>query len=188
VRADSLGGWLLRVFIWLVPAFGIWHLTSGYIADLQAIVAKSAANSYFPGLLSGWERKAASVDFITRVQALSGGRLGNLVFGVDARNYSYGAALFAALCLATDPRRLLGLGIGLAALIPIASWGVLFDLLQQVFIGQGALAARDYLPTSLERNFIAYAYQAGSILLPTAAPVIAWGVVHRDFLRRQMAP
>ena len=186
-RADSLGAWVARVFLWLIPSFALWHFASGPLASLQATLATVGTNAWFPGLLSGWERAGGTIDFATRLHASAAGRIGDLVFGVNARAYSYGLALYLALCLATDPRRWKGLLAGAAALLPVVAWGVLFDLLQQVFISHGALAARDYLPTGWERNLIALGYQAGAILLPMAAPVVAWGVVHRGFLARRMA-
>lgn len=181
---ESIGRWIARVFLWLVPSFALWHFASVPLAAAQAYLAMVGADAWFPGLVSGWERHGAALDFATRVQALAGGRAGDLVFPVNARIYSYGLALFVALSLATDPRRGLGLVAGLFALIPLAAWGVAFDLLQQVFIVHGGLSARDYLPTAVERNLIAIGYQVGAIILPPVAPVVAWGLVHRAFLGR----
>jgi len=175
------------VFLWLVPCFAIWHFISAPLAALQAYLAMVGADAWFAGLVSGWERQDAAIEFATRVQALSAGRVGDVVIPVNARIYSYGLALFAGLSLATDPRRWIGLAAGLLTLLPVAAWGVAFDLLQQVFIAHGAIAARDYLPTALERNLIAIGYQVGAIILPPAAPVVVWGVVHRAFLARWTA-
>ena len=182
--AETPWRWLGRVFLWLVPAFAAWHFAAGIFAAAQAGLATLGANAWFPGLVQGWERAGAALDFATRLEAAAGGRAGQLVFPVDARIYSYGLALFAALSLATDPRRWAGMAVALVALLGLSAWGVAFDLLAQVFITHGALAARDYLPTPLERNLIGLGYQVGTLLLPAVAPVVAWGVVHRGFLRR----
>jgi hypothetical protein len=184
VRAETPWRWIGRVFLWLVPAFAAWHFGAGLLAAAQAALATAGVNVWFPGLVEGWTRADAALDFVTRIQARAGGRLADLVFPVNARVYSYGIALFVALCLATDPRRWIGLLVGSGVLVGLAGWGVGFDLLVQVFISQGGLAARDYLPTGLERNLIGLGYQVGSILLPTVAPVVAWGCVHRAFLAR----
>jgi hypothetical protein len=176
--------WIGRVFLWLVPAFAVWTLASPGLAALQAELAMVVANAWFPGLVSGWERSGEAIDFVTRLRAATEGRTGDLVFGVNPRIYSYGLPLFAALCLGTDPRRWAGLLLGAAALVPFLVWGVAFDLLKQVFITHGALAAPDILPTPFERNAIALGYQMGAILLPTAAPAVAWAVVHRAFWAR----
>lgn len=183
MRPDSPWRWVARVFLCLLPSFAAWHFAAGPLAAAQAGLAAAAANAWFPGLVEGWDRAGALVDFVTRVRVSTGGRAGDLVVPVNARLYSYGLALFVALCLATDLRRWRGLALGLVALLPLCAWGVAFDFLTQVFIHQGGLAARDYLPTPLERNLIAVGYQVGSLLLPTVAPVVAWGVVHRAFLR-----
>ena len=179
---DSIGRWIGRVFLWLVPAFAVWALAWIPLAALQAQFSVLVANAWFPGLVSGWERNGEAIDFVTRLRASAGGRIGDILFTVNPRIYSYGLPLFAALCLATDPRRWQGLVLGIIALLPFTAWGTAFDFLHQVFIVQGAVAARDFLPTPIERNAIALAYQLGAILLPTAAPAVAWGVVHRGFL------
>src|SRR5262252_1104212 len=175
MRADAVWPWVGRVFLWLVPCFALWHFAAAPLAEAQGALARFGANAWFPGLVSGTESAGGSIDFVTRLKAAQEGRVGDLVFTVNARAYSYGLALFAALCLATGWRRWLGLAAGLATLLLVAAGGVLFDLLQQVFITQGAVSARLFLPTDLERNAIALAYQAGAILLPTGAPIVAWG-------------
>ena len=179
---DSLARWVGRLFLWLVPAHAAWVALWPVLAAIQAQAAVIAANAWFPGLVSGWERSGEAIDFVTRLRAVAGARSGDLLFTVNPRAYSYGLPFFAALCLATDPRRWPGLVGGLAVLLGVAAWGTTFAFLQQVFIAQGALAARDFLPTPLERNFIALAYQAGTILLPAGVPPVAWAIVHRQFL------
>ena len=181
---ESLWPWVGRLFLWLVPAFALWHFTAGWIAAAQAGIASFVTATWFPGLVAGWERADAIIDFATRIDAPRAGRGAQLVFPVNARLYSYGLPLFAALCGATSWRRWPGLLLGLAALLAIAGTGVAFELLRDVFGVHGAAALRDYAPTALERNAIALGYQAGSLFSPTVAPVLAWGVVHRDFVRR----
>ena len=182
--AESLGRWVARLFLWLVPCFALWHLASGYLAALQAAIAGFVAAAWFPGLVSGWERADATVDFVTRLRAVAAGRAGDVLVSVDARLYSYGIPLFAALCLATGWRRWAGLAAGLAALAVVAGIGVGFELLRDVFALHGAAALRDYAPTAAERHAIALGYQLASLLSPTLLPVLAWGLVHRDFVRR----
>ena len=179
---ESIARWVGRVFLWLLPAFAVWVLAWMPLAALQAQLSMVVANAWFPGLVSGWERNGEAIDFVTRLRASAGGRVGDILFTVNPRIYSYGLPLFAALSLATDRRRWGGLALGLVALLPFAVGGAALDFLQQVFILQGAVAARDFLPTPVERNAIALGYQMGAILLPTAAPAVAWGVVHRAFL------
>jgi len=181
---ESIWRWIGRLFAWLVPAYAAWVLLWPALAAVQAQAAMIAANAWFPGLVSGWERSGDAIDFVTRLRAVGGGRSGDLLFTVNPRVYSYGLPFFAALSLATDVRRWKGLAGGLVVLLGVAVWGTAFAFLQQVFIAHGAIAARDFLPTPLERNLIALAYQAGTILLPAATPPVAWAVVHRDFLDR----
>jgi len=92
---------------------------------------------------------------------------------VQAGTYTFGIAVFMALALAARgwrrPRRL---ALGIAILLPLPAFGIAMDVLQQLGASPqvGALLAW----TPFMREVIALGYQAGSLLLPTLAPIVAW--------------
>jgi hypothetical protein len=98
---------------------------------------------------------------------------------VPVATYTYGIAIFAALALAVRgwrrPARLL-LGAVILLVLPVV--GVTFDALRQLG------AAPDLAPLlgwkGGTREAIALAYQVGSLLLPTLAPIIAWLVLYPE--------
>ena len=98
---------------------------------------------------------------------------------VAAAKYTYGIALFLALALAAkESRRPVGIAIGAAILVALPAIGIAFDALKQLGATRG-------LPPFLAwgggmREAIALGYQAGTLLLPTLAPVAIWLVVGRD--------
>jgi hypothetical protein len=182
LRPESIWPLAGRLFLWLVPCYVVWHFGSEAIAWAQGGISRVAIGTWFPGLLAGWEVQGSVVEFATHIAVVRGGQVGQLTVPVDGRLYSYGWPLFGALTLAVDPRRWRALLIGLAILLPFAAWGVTFDLLKYVFLSIGGISARDAVASELERNLIALGYQVGTLILPAAAPVVAWGATHRQFL------
>ena len=98
---------------------------------------------------------------------------------VAAAKYTYGIALFLALALAAkESRRPVGILFGAVILLLLPTFGIAFDALKQ-------LGAAPGLPPFLAwgtamREGIALGYQAGTLLLPTLAPVAIWLAVGRD--------
>ena len=92
---------------------------------------------------------------------------------VKSGTYTFGIALFLALALAAPESRRPGrIAAGVAILVLLPAWGVAFDVLRQ-------LGVTESLGPMLGwgggfRNFVALGYQAGSLLLPTLGPIVAW--------------
>ena len=68
--------------------------------------------------------------------------------------------------------------------MPFIAWGVLADFLKNVAITSGPLVASQTGFVAWQREVIAFAYQFGSLMLPTVVPAIAWVALHRGFLER----
>ena len=63
-------------------------------------------------------------------------------------------------------------------------WGVLADFLKNIAITSGPLVASQTGFAPWQREAIAFAYQFGSLILPTVVPAVAWVLTHRAFLER----
>ncbi len=74
--------------------------------------------------------------------------------------------------------------VGYAALMPFVAWGVLADFLKNVAITAGPLVASQTGFVAWQREAIAFAYQLGTLILPTVVPAVAWVLTHRAFLER----
>ena len=83
------------------------------------------------------------------------------------------------------PRKL---AIGYVVIIPFVAWGVLADFLKNVAITAGPLVASQAGFAPWQRELIAFAFQFGSLILPTVVPAVVWVVTHRAFLERLRAP
>ena len=98
---------------------------------------------------------------------------------VAAGKYTYGIALFLALALAAkDSRRPVGIAIGAAILVALPAFGIAFDALKQLGATRGMAPFLSW--GAAMREAIALGYQAGTLLLPTLAPVAIWLVLGRD--------
>jgi hypothetical protein len=73
---------------------------------------------------------------------------------------------------------------GYAALTPFVAWGVFADFLKNVAISAGPLVASQTGFVACQREVIAFAYQFGSLIVPTVVPAVAWVLTHRTFLER----
>jgi hypothetical protein len=110
---------------------------------------------------------------------------GNVTVDVNTLLYSFGLPLYAALVLAARvpgwPQRL---ALGYVAILPFVAWGVLADFLKNVAITAGPLVASQTGFSAWQREAIAFAYQFGTLILPTVVPAILWVLTHRAFLER----
>ena len=114
----------------------------------------------------------------------------SITVDVDGLLYSFGLPLFAALVVAArEPRwpRMLALGL-CRCMLPFIAWGVLADFLKNIAITSGPLVASQTGFAAWQREAIAFAFQFGSLILPTVVPAVTWVLTHRAFLERLREP
>jgi len=185
-RARSpLARFILTVLAWLPVTFAIWYLVAPVLMFAVKYLATLAVLP-FGDLASAVEQKGSTLAFVTSLRAGQAAQSGGLVtVSVDGLLYSFGMPMFAALTLAArEPKRWTILAAGIAALLPFAAFGVVADFLKNVAITSGPLVASQAGFTAAQREMIAFAYQFGTLILPTVTPAIAWVVTHRAFLER----
>jgi hypothetical protein len=182
----TLPGFVAKVFAWLVPAFVVGYLAAPVLLWPVALLAKIAATAGFPDLVRDTEQSAATLTFVTLLKPGDAtSQAGWIAVEIDMLRYAYGLPLYAALTLAARevgwPRRLV---VGYAVLIPFVAFGVLADFLRNVAITAGAMVASQTGFVAWQREAIAFAFQLGSLILPTVAPAVAWVLLHRAFVER----
>ena len=136
-----------------------------------------------PHIVRAVEQQGATLTFATALKPGQASGGGEIAVDVNALLYAYGLPLYAALVLGTRergwPRQLL---VGYAAIVPVVAFGVLADFLKNVTITSGALVASQTGFSAWQREAIAFAFQFGSLILPTVVPAVVWVVTHRRFL------
>ncbi|MEO5749877.1 MAG: exosortase H-associated membrane protein [Usitatibacter sp.] len=92
---------------------------------------------------------------------------------VAAAKFTYGIALFLALCLAAkESHNGVGIVVGSAVLLVLPMVGIAFDALKQLAVTPGMLTFLMWGRGTGEG--VALGYQVGTLLLPTLAPVVIW--------------
>ena len=90
----------------------------------------------------------------------------------------------AVVSVATPPTIL---AIGYVVLLPVVAWGAVADFLKNIAMTAGPAIASQTGFSAGKRESIAFAFQFGSLILPTVVPAAVWVLTHRSFLERLRA-
>lgn len=182
---NPLPRFVILTLAWLPVAFAVWYLGAPLLLAPARLLAEVVLRTGFSDIVSGVEASSAVVTVLTTLkpgQAVSGG---NVSVDVNMLLYSFGLPMFAALVLAAReagwPRKL---AIGYAVMLPVVAWGVVADFLKNVAITAGPMVASQTGFSPLQREAIVFAFQFGSLILPTVVPAAIWVLTHRAFLDR----
>jgi len=180
---------VLKALAWLPASFAVWYFTAPVLLWPAKLLAQGIARLTLPDLVTSVDQTGATYTFATTLKpgaALA--TTGTITVDVNSLLYAFGLPLFVALVLAARepgwPRKL---AIGYVAIIPFITWGVLADFLKNVAITANPLVVSQAGFTGWEREVIAFAYQFGTLILPTVVPAVVWVVTHRAFLERLRA-
>jgi hypothetical protein len=184
-----LGWFVLKVLVWLPVAFVVWYFGAPLLLWPVKLLLAAVAAAGLPDLVTAVEQNAAIFTFATTLkpgEALTASA--HITVDVDGLLYSFGMPLYAALVLAARERRWpRTLALGYAVQLPFVVWGVLADFLKNVAITSGPLVASQTGFAAWQREAIAFAFQFGSLILPTVVPAVTWVLTHRAFLERLRA-
>ena len=181
-----LGRFVLKVIVWLPVAFVVWYFGAPLLLWPVKVILAVIAWAGLPDLVTSVEQSGAVFTFASSLKPGEGlATSAQITVDVDGLLYSFGMPLFAALVLAArEPRWSRTLAIGYAVQVPFVAWGVLADFLKNVAITSGPLVASQTGFSAWQREAIAFAFQFGSLILPTVVPAVAWVLTHRAFLER----
>jgi hypothetical protein len=188
-----LARFIVIVLAWLPVCFGIWYFSAPLLAVPIHWLALGVAKAGFGDMILDVEKTGALFSFITNLRPASATSFsaGTAAVIVDSRSllYTYGLPLFAALTLAATgigngARLTRVLAIGYVVLLPFQTWGVFADALKQLAITMGPAISSQTGFSSFQREVIAFAYQFGTLILPTVIPAIVWVLTHRPFLEQ----
>ena len=176
---------VLRVVAWLAPCFALWYFIAPWQARVVAWIAKVLIGFDGQGLIAKLEFNERLVTFVTTIDVHAGAQVGVLAPDVNPMVYTFGLPLFLALMLGCKAnwQRIL---VGIALLLPFEAVSVAFDVLSQVVIKSGYEATVRSGYSSFGREIVALGYQLGSLILPTVAPILAWGFLERKFVMEKI--
>lgn len=188
-----LARFVVVVLAWLPVCFAIWYFTAPLLTVPVHWLALAVAKAGFSDMILDVEKSGSLFSFITNLRPASATSFtgGKSAVVVDSRSlvYTYGLPLFAALTLAATglrngARLAKVLAIGYVVLLPFQAWGVFADALKQLAITMGPAISSQTGFSSFQREVIAFAYQFGTLILPTVIPAIVWVLTHRPFLEQ----
>jgi hypothetical protein len=187
MRGTSLGSFVLRIAAWLPPAFLVWYLAGPILAWPIALLTEGALKLGFADLVERVEQEGHLLTIVSTLKpalATTQDRAsGVLSVEVNTLLYSFGLPMLAALILAArQPHALRKLLLGYAVLAPFVAWGLIAEFLKRVAFDTGPAVASQTGFDPLQREAIAFAYQFGSLIVPTVAPAVFWVLTHRKFL------
>lgn len=185
-----LGRFVLKVLAWLPAAFVVWYFGAPILLYPVKVLLALAARAGLPDIVTGIEQNAAVFTFATTLKPGAAlGTTARITVDVDGLLYAFGMPLYAALVVAArEPRWPRTLALGYAVQLPFVAWGVLADFLKNIAITSGPLVASQTDFAAWQREAIAFAFQFGSLILPTVVPAVTWVLTHRAFLERLREP
>ena len=187
MQGSSLGSFVLRVAAWLPVAFLAWYLAGPILAWPIALLTEGVAKLGFADLVQDVEQHGYLLTIVSTVKPMlatteqSAG--GVLSVEVNTLLYSFGLPMLAALVLAArGPHPLRTLLLGYAVITPFVTWGMLAEFLKRIVFDAGPAVAAQTGFGPLQREEIAFAYQFGSLILPTVVPAVFWVLTHKRFI------
>jgi hypothetical protein len=176
---------VLRTVAWLPAAFAVWYFTAPVLLWPATLLADALCRLALPDLVTAVEQAGATLTFTTTLKpgVAVATAAATITVDVNALLYAFGLPLFAALVLAARepgwPRKL---AIGYVVIVPFVTWGVLADFLKNIAITASPLVVSQAGFAAWQRELIAFAFQFGSLILPTVVPAVTWVITHRAFL------
>jgi hypothetical protein len=184
-RSASLGHFVLATLAWLPVTFVVWYFAAPVLVYPALMLAEGVLRGGFGDLVRAVGSDGTTAVVLTSLKPGQAAAGGLVSVDVNLLVYSFGMPMFAALVLAARearwPRVLV---LGLVAMLPFVAWGVVADVLKNIAITAGPAVASQTGFSQAQREAIAFAYQFGTLILPTVVPAAIWVLTHRPFLER----
>ena len=185
MSASPLPRFILLTLAWLPVMFAVWYLAAPFILWPARLLAQGVLHAGFDELVRAVEGSGSTAQILTSLkpgQAVAGG---SVTVDIDMLLYAFGLPMFAALVVAArEPHWPRVLVIGYLAMLPFIAWGIVAEFLKNIAITASPLVASQTGFSAAQREAIAFAFQFGSLILPTVVPAAAWVLSHRAFLER----
>ena len=183
---SPLARFVIKTLAWLPLTFAVWYFTAPVLLWPARLLVELVVQLGFSDLVRSIEQSGAVYTFTTTLKpGQASAQSGNITVDVNALLYAFGLPLYVALVLAArEAGWMRKLALGYAVIMPFVAWGVLADFLKNVAITPGPLVASQTGFSAWQREAIVFAFQMGTLILPTVVPAVTWVVTHRHFLER----
>lgn len=186
----TISRFFLRILAWVPVVFLCWYLLVPVLHWPIRWFLSGMALLGVPEFVISVQQTLHGFEFLTN---LSPGVASGQVFRpdatvsteVDARLYSYGTALMAALTIAAwHPQRWRNLWYGWLALLPFQMVAVFAVGMKQILLNTGAAVREQAAWAQWQLETIAYLYQFSTLIMPPVTALVVWFVLHRKFVEQ----
>lgn len=183
----------LLAALWLPMGFFLWFYLADWLVWPVGRIADLILTALMPDAIDGLQQVRHSFDVYTLIPAerLVEGRVALLTWSVNPMIYGYGVPLLFGLIMATPGlspwHRILQMLTGYLVLVLVQVWGVCWEVLKDMALKTGPLAARVVSELGLPDNLIALCYQLGYLIMPAVLPLMLWILMNRRFLDQYIA-
>ena len=186
----TIGRFFLRILAWVPPVFLAWYVLVPLLHWPIRWFLSGMALLGVPEFVTAVQQTLHGFEFLTN---LSPGQIDGQVFRadatisteVDARLYSYGTALMAALTLAAwHPQRWRNLWYGWLVLLPFQMLAVFAVGMKQILLNAGPAVREQAAWAQWQLETIAYLYQFSTLIMPPVTALVVWFVFHRKFVEK----
>ncbi len=186
----TIGRFFLRILAWVPLVFLCWYLLVPVLHWPIRWFLSGMALLGIPEFVTSVQQTLHGFELLTN---LSPGVMPGQVFRpdatvsteVDARLYSYGTALMAALTMAAwHPQRWRNLWYGWLALLPFQMLAVFAVGMKQILLNSGAAVREQAGWAQWQLEVIAYLYQFSTLIMPPVTALVVWFVLHRKFVEQ----
>jgi hypothetical protein len=187
---STIGRFFLRILAWVPPVFLAWYVLVPLLHWPIRWFLSGMALLGVPEFVTSVQQTLHGFEFLTN---LAPGVTPGQVFRadatvsseVDARLYSYGTALMAALTLAAwHPQRWRNLWYGWLALLPFQMLAVFAVGMKQILLNSGPAVREQAAWAQWQLETIAYLYQFSTLIMPPVTALAVWFVLHRKFVEK----
>jgi hypothetical protein len=199
---DTSKGTLLpffaKVVVFLAVLTFAWSKVSAWTSQPVAWLADVGLHAGVGDWVRSIHTAPGVMEVQTRLEVKVNGRLGDVMVEAEPAHFAYGLPVLWALLLAAAGggaggaagaaqvkgliKRML---LGMVLLWPFQAFSLCMDLIKKMAMavpgGAGALRIDQW-----QLEGIALAYQAGTLMVPTLAPILIWLWLDRRFVRDQL--
>lgn len=183
----------LLAALWLPLGFFLWFYLADWLVWPVGQLAGALLSTLMPDAIDGLQQVQHSFDVYTLIPAerLVEGRVALLTWSVNPMIYGYGVPLLFGLIMATPAltpwQRAGQMLLGYLLLVLVQVWGICWEVLKDMALKTGPLAARVIDELGLPHDLIALFYQLGYLIMPAVAPLMLWILLNRRFLDQYIA-
>ena len=193
----SLLPFFAKVVVILAVLTFAWNKVSAWTSQPVAWLADAGLHVGVGDWVRSVHTAPGVIEVQTRLEVRVNGRIGEVMVDGDPAHFAYGLPVLWALLLAAASSQGLLAGkaqgkalvqrmlLGMVMLWPFQAFSLCMDLIKKMATavpgGAGALRIDHW-----QLEGIALAYQAGTLMVPTLAPILIWVWLDRRFVQEQL--